>query len=49
MKLFYVILLNYLVMLQKDVGDFFLIFGGFCIVFGLIITLNQVMLKRFLA
>lgn len=48
-KLFYVILLNYLIILQKDVGNFFFIFGGFCILFGLIMTLNQTILKRFLA
>jgi NADH:ubiquinone oxidoreductase subunit 2 (subunit N) len=48
-KLFYVILLNYLVILQKDVGNFFFIFGIFCILFGLIITLNQTILKRFIA
>lgn len=48
-KLFYIILLNYLVILQQEAGNFFFIFGAISMLFGLIITLNQTILKRFLA
>ncbi len=48
-KLFYIIVLQYFVIIQEEISILFLTIGTLSVVIGLLIALNQVNIKKFLA
>lgn len=48
-KLFYIIVLQFFVIIQTSISPVFIYFGFISMLFALLITLNQVYIKRFLA